>query len=346
MTTISVIIPSYNSSPYIETNLLSVLNQTIQIPYEIIVIDDCSTDDSIKKIESLIKYHPRKEIVRILTQLENKGQSAARNWGIRESKGEYIYFLDSDDEITANALAVLYNKLVESKADFTCGECRIIHTQNSIVEYSNNYKNNGELLQGNKQIFKGRVENRWSLVAWNKLFKKDFIINNRLFFHEGSCFEDLLWAIMVATKANSISFINETTYIYFIRANSTSTSFSTHHINSFLTITKEIRDTIVKDRLYDKYGGLSIKLYEEVRNLIVNNTIPQVSSKEGKKIISQLQKLNNWSIIKIWCCRNLSMKIKMKASIFYLGPLGFFFLKLTSFILFFKTYSYLQKSDV
>lgn len=96
---ISVVIPAYNREKTIEKCLESVMNQTYS-PYEIIVVDDGSTDNTIQKIEM-----QNCEIIKVLKQ-NHKGAQAARNYGIREAKGDYIAFLDSDDEWLPDKLEI------------------------------------------------------------------------------------------------------------------------------------------------------------------------------------------------------------------------------------------------
>ena len=111
---ISVIIPAYNVQDYIAECLDSILNQTYK-DLEIIVVDDGSTDNTPQILEEYAKKYPQ---IRILTQ-QNSGQSVARNWGLRESSGDYIVFVDSDDWLaTNNSIEMLYEKITETSADF------------------------------------------------------------------------------------------------------------------------------------------------------------------------------------------------------------------------------------
>lgn len=88
---VSVIIPVYNVSKYIERCLLSVLNQTWE-DLEIILVDDCTPDNSMELAATVIASHSRGNEVRSLVHDENKGLSAARNTGIRDATGDYVYF--------------------------------------------------------------------------------------------------------------------------------------------------------------------------------------------------------------------------------------------------------------
>ena len=101
---VSIIIPVYNVAPYVEECIQSVLRQDYK-NLEIIIIDDCGTDNSMELVEELVKNSSR-DIV-ILKHDYNKGLSAARNTGIRRATGDYIFFLDSDDFIESYCISVL-----------------------------------------------------------------------------------------------------------------------------------------------------------------------------------------------------------------------------------------------
>ena len=114
---ISVIIPVYNSETYLSQCLDSVCMQTLQ-EIEIICVDDGSTDTSPKILLEYAKKDPR---VRILTQ-QNKGAGAARNYGLRESTGEFLSFLDSDDFFELDMLEEAYKNIEEYQEDFVVFE--------------------------------------------------------------------------------------------------------------------------------------------------------------------------------------------------------------------------------
>ena len=114
---ISIIVPVYNVKEYLRECLESLVNQSFE-NYEIIIINDGSTDGS-----DLIcqKYKERYENIRYYSQ-SNKGQSAARNLGVRKSKGEYILFVDSDDYIVKDACRVLYKSAIKYDVDIVIGD--------------------------------------------------------------------------------------------------------------------------------------------------------------------------------------------------------------------------------
>src|SRR5690606_39724837 len=96
---VSIIIPIYNVGAFVKECILSVLNQSYQ-NLEVILIDDCGTDDSLIIAEKVIENHPRASQLSIIRHNRNRGISATRNTGISAATGEYIFFLDSDDKIS------------------------------------------------------------------------------------------------------------------------------------------------------------------------------------------------------------------------------------------------------
>ena len=121
---VSIIVPVYNVAKYIERCLLSVLDQTWQ-DLEVILVNDCTPDNSMEIARRVVASHPRGTVVRCLEHEENRGLSAARNTGISASVGDYLYFLDSDDYISANAIELLADAAVQKRPDFVIGNYEV-----------------------------------------------------------------------------------------------------------------------------------------------------------------------------------------------------------------------------
>lgn len=126
---ITIGMPVYHVEKYVRKSLLSALDQDFTLPYEILIVDDCGTDRSMDIVHEVISQHPSGDKVRIIRHDKNLGLGEARNTIIRNAKGKYLFFLDSDDWIFSNSLSVLYAKAEETQAEVTCGS--------SIKEYEN-----------------------------------------------------------------------------------------------------------------------------------------------------------------------------------------------------------------
>ena len=323
--------PVYNVCKYIEKALNSALNQSFQEPYEIIIIDDCTPDNSIEIVYEVLKNHHRASCVQLLKHTINKGQSAARNLGLKEAKGDYIFFFDGDDEMKPEALDLLYNQMVRLNPDFVCGETDVTNEKKNPIRHTDMFVKNGEYIEKNQHIFEKRILGDWSLTPWNKLMKKSFLINNDLYFYEGIYYEDLLWSVCVAIKANKIAFIPEITYTYLLHENSTSSILSEKHINSFLIETKELYQIILSQKLFEKYGKIVLRLFELNRKLVLDWTIPKVPKKCGKMILNELRKYNLKSLKDVWMSDQLNFKLKLYTTAFYLNKLAYLYVKLLAY---------------
>lgn len=213
---VSVIIPVYNVSEYIERCLLSVLNQTWQ-DLEIIVVDDCTPDDSMAIVRRIAETHLRGNVIKCFAHEQNKGQSAARNLGIKASIGDFIYFLDSDDYIPVDSISNLMLYAETQKYDFVLGNYEIKGKFNSIL-YT---KMTTGAIDSNTTILRAYASDILPRTVWNMLLKRSFLLSENLFFEEGLIHEDDLWTFMLVCKAQSAFILNKTTYYYYTHFNST-----------------------------------------------------------------------------------------------------------------------------
>lgn len=109
--------PVYNVEKYVERALLSALNQTFE-SIEYLIIDDKGQDGSMNIVRRIVAEHPRGTDVRIVDHIINQGTGATKNTAIKEAQGEFLFFMDSDDEITPNCIHILYDKMMEVHVDF------------------------------------------------------------------------------------------------------------------------------------------------------------------------------------------------------------------------------------
>jgi len=274
---VSIIIPVYNVEPYIERCLLSALNQTYQ-NIEIILVDDCGQDKSIAVAQQVINNHQNGYKTSILKHEHNRGLSAARNSGTKEAKGKYIYYLDSDDEITPQGIEILIS-LVNKYHDVIMvqGNTQTIPEPFKKKDWRNIlYKNFPEYVNSNEWIylhfydrirlhFYGIKRKLIPMNAWNKLLKKDFIIDNNLFFKEEIIHEDELWMFFLVKKLDSLAFTTKYTYIHNVRQGSIMQSGNNYKsIQSWHIILKKILNDF-NDPLYEYYIKKYIsKLYYEM----------------------------------------------------------------------------------
>ena len=213
---ITIVIPVYNVEPYIEDCLKSVAAQTYKGDIECIVVDDCTPDGSCAIIERFIKEYNGNIDFKLLHHSVNRGLSAARNTGIDAATGDYIYFLDSDDEITPDCIELLAAPLEKEKYDFVIGDYAIIGHKVGVPPL---------LLEGNKmykgkEIMKTFFTAQWYVMACNKLCDLNFLKKKKLYFEEELIHEDEIWSFQLACTAQSMSVVKKATYIYKVRVSS------------------------------------------------------------------------------------------------------------------------------
>lgn len=242
---VSIIIPVYNVEKYIRRCAVSVFQQTY-CNLDIIFVDDCSPDNSISVLINVAEDFPmRKSQMRVISHAYNRGLSAARNTGVEAAKGDYIYFLDSDDAITSNCIEVLVKYACMGGYDFVVGNYYAIGFQSAC------YVQSEKEIKG-KDISHTYFKSEWPDTVWNKLFRADFLKNNHIIFKEGPIPEDIIWTFWTVLKAKKIYILTEKTYKYYYRADSiTATQNISRLIYGWTVVLMCMRDLQEKLRNYD-----------------------------------------------------------------------------------------------
>lgn len=213
---ISIIIPIYNVEPYVKACLLSVVHQTRTESIECILVDDCGTDRSIEIAENYVIRNDSKIPFLILHHEHNKGLSAARNTGIKHAKGEYLLFLDSDDELLPNAIECFHNALCKHpEVDMIQGayNSELTKRYEDIVlpEFATDRKTIKSLMLNYDKM---------PMMAQNRLIKKKLIEGYQLYFKEGIIHEDNYWSFFLAKHICSLACLKEKTYFYRVNPDS------------------------------------------------------------------------------------------------------------------------------
>lgn len=237
---ISIIIPTYNVENLINEALNSIANQTFKGSIEIIVIDDCSTDGTIKMVEEFQRNFDAFSI-KLLIQEKNMRQGTARNKGVNFANGKYIFFLDGDDFLNKKTLEHMFNKAEKENCDFVLCDW-VFYYQNKGLVYTNN-----DLFLTNEILIGSDCERLLEANTYftvNKLYKRSFLLENKIEYGEGYIYEDFEFYMEVAQKANKISIIHNPYYRVRVNPNSTTQSNrnTTLHIDSLiLAITNTLK---------------------------------------------------------------------------------------------------------
>lgn len=209
---VSVVIPVYNVAPYVEDCLRSVLAQDYR-DMEVVLVDDCGTDGSMAAARRVLGGADPPFPVRIVAHERNRGLSAARNTGLEASSGDYVYFLDSDDEITPDCIRMLVEAMGDGRPDMVVGDYRVMNSD----AFFPPLRLPSGLLRGRRRSMVAYMKERIYVMAWNKLVRRDFLSENGLLFKEGLIHEDCLWSFQCACKADAVLIVKHVTYVYKVR---------------------------------------------------------------------------------------------------------------------------------
>lgn len=252
---VSIIIPIYKVEPYIVRCIDSVLRQTYR-NLEVILVDDCTPDRSMELAKDCIEQSPlSKDLSFVYLKHEhNRGLSAARNTGMKVATGDYVYLLDSDDELMAYTIEKLVTLAAKYPGvDIVQGNMRATEERYKGLAFKKEkvpeFTDDKEWIKQNYRAYGFSGYGNIPVTAWNKLMNRRFIIDNGLWYKEGLIFEDEYWRLMNYDKINSIAFCSDETYIY--HTNSTSIVRSDGNSllkwQSILTIIRDYSMTLKKE---------------------------------------------------------------------------------------------------
>ncbi len=285
MPKVSVIVPVYNVEKYLRECLDSIVNQTYK-NIEVICIDDGSTDSS---LEILQEYAQRDDRVVILQQ-ENQGAAVARNYGMSLAKGEYISFLDSDDVFHLQMFEKTVAKADFFDADITIFRAMTFDTNNNVKavmkDYISKYKL-GQIKTFSYIDVPDKIFNSFLIPAWNKLFKKDFIIRNNIMFQDIKRYNDLFFTNTALVMASKIILLDEVLLFYRVGMKSNLQSGKDKTPTEVYKALSELRQFLINMNIYSIVEGSFVKL--ALDNIFYN--LREVNSSESRKVF--IEKLRN-----------------------------------------------------
>lgn len=242
---VSAIIPIYKVEKYIERCANSLFSQTYK-NMEFVFIDDCSPDKSIDRLCKTIDEYPNlKDRIRIVRHEKNRGSSAARNTGIKESHGDFLFFVDADDYVEENAVDLLMRKQLETGADIVSGK--------AIRHFKNREEKMGERAYNSKEeLLCILIQYSMDHVLWRRVIKKSLFIDNDVWMKEGTNMaEDWQVITRVAYYARIVAQIDDIIYHY----NSTNDNSFMHSYYNYdeRLLSQELESMkIVRDFFVDK----------------------------------------------------------------------------------------------
>lgn len=301
---ITIGIPVYNVEQYIEKALLSALTQSFSLPYEILVIDDKGTDNSMSIVNDLKQSHPRGNCIRIIEHSENKGVGEARNTAIDNAKGEYLFFLDSDDWMDKDILSVMYAKAKATKSELVVGD--VTHVYGDELWQRTHYKENEiNHLGAGAYAISHKIEDihqEW----WGKLWSVEFLrrTNIRCLYR---VLEDIFPQFRMCAETQRISWVSHPAIFYRIRPDSIMTSQKgTIKIDAYLGTISEARKWIVNQ--YSNVDGIYDMYIDRVRDAIANLSAFQLTEGQEERVAKELTNFMN-IVPNIHCLHNKHNKL-------------------------------------
>lgn len=239
---VSVIVPVYNVSEYIEKCAISLFEQTLY-DLEILFVDDCSPDNSVKIIKKILEEYPeRKSLTRIIHMSSNGGQAAVRRRGIIEATGDYIIHLDGDDWVDEDYYKSLYDAAVQTDADIVIGD--------EVMEYPNSTipKDNIVLPSTGKEIIRNWYKRTVGLFCHNKLVRREiYTENNILPWHGLDMWEDNGLFARIFYYADKVVQVHGPVYHYNrCNVSAMTAGYGINQVNQMIAVARNLTDFFEK----------------------------------------------------------------------------------------------------
>lgn len=311
---ISIIVPVYNVEEYLQRCIDSILNQSFK-NFELILVNDGSTDNSLKICKEYLLNDPRVKII----NKENGGLSSARNAGINIAKGRYIGFVDSDDWINKEMYKILYELCEKNNSDIA--ECRYTVTTGNEMNLDNS--SNLITILNNEEAIKSLYTNTsyGSVVSWNKLYRCELFKDIK--FPEGKLNEDQFTTYKLYYKSNKIVSIDKVLYYYFQSTKSIMRSEFTLKKLDAIEAIESSHKFFEENNLYDLVlWNDTLYSFVLIKYFIILLRNEQFDNKYRNSILEKFRG-RFWLFIKN---EHISIKEKLLLMLFYVSPKLYIFI--------------------
>ena len=277
---VSVIMPVYNAEEFLDKSVSSVINQTYK-NLEILLIDDCSTDNSYNILK---EYANKDNRIKLFHNKQNKHVSATRNVGIKNATGKYLYFIDSDDFIDNDYIEHLVKTAEKENADI------VVNT--NIYKCKNKRKKN---IFKNIQMDSNTIYNKYVIKTnpsiWYMLFKRELQEKNNIFFPiDIKIGEDAIFNILFFAKANIVSVISPNSFYYYNQNNENSIITTINYnlyFNNALLIISNTHQYLKENNLLDKVANFNLIVFKEI--LFLNHFNKKIYINDKRKNYQELR---------------------------------------------------------
>ncbi|MFA7447400.1 MAG: glycosyltransferase [Weeksellaceae bacterium] len=242
---VTISIPLFNCEEFLVKCLDSVRNQTYPA-IEVSLINDQTPDNSVAIAEEYIQKYNLKNW-RILHLDKNSGLSVVRNKGIDTANGKYLFFLDSDDTISADCIEKLVEVADRTNADMSISQIECEKSNTGEKLFCLGQLKDIETIEGNQEVLKAFSKGRIPSSAVNKLFNVDYLRENKLYFVPGLFAQDELWTFHLILKMNKVAFHQGITYTYYLHDKSVIHTRGKRHFDNWFTIGQYIDIDLKKE---------------------------------------------------------------------------------------------------
>ena len=302
---VSIIMPTYNCSLKIGRCIESIINQKYA-DFELIIVDDGSTDDTKEIVE---KYIIRDKRIKYFYK-ENGGVSSSRNFGISKSVGDYVYFVDSDDEVTENSIVTLVELIEKFDCDFV--KANYFYSKDDNREYCSGKLNESLLVNDSnrkKELLNNIIDGSMPTFVWTVLLKKEFLMNIDLFDEQIDYMEDKVFYFEIFSRSNNFYLSNEIVYFYYFNDfKNKSVSYWEKYLDNINMVFKQLMYYSDKydNGVFNDYirNCACLQINNNIYNLFINNSnlkclinyfnrceslfISNIKCMSGQKIYSRL----------------------------------------------------------
>ena len=290
---LTIIIPVYNTSEYLNRCIESVINQT-ERNIEIIIINDASTDNSDVVIQNYVAMHPQITYIKLP---QNIGVGNARNIGINNVKTKYIAFMDSDDWVDVAYYENMLGRIEMDRSDICISgiktEVDDIYSWKYRYQYPSDFAVDGDFCihaltrQYNSDIFISPIVN-------NKIYNRDLILNNQIKFDKSRRAQDLFFSFMVFIYANQVSICRKNFYHYYQRDFSATHNITKQYIDDYFYILLALKKELKTRNLYSQYRAEYERYVNHYMIKLINNMFNNVQKENEQRnyFIYILQKAN------------------------------------------------------
>ncbi len=248
---LTVIVPVYNDENNIERCLDSIINQTYK-NIDIIVVNDASTDNTMKKLQNYNKKHH----ITIIDMESNSGAGACRNIGILKSQTPFVTFIDSDDWIDISTYSNCFKEINDNPDVITYGliyDYVLYNKQERKYIYKNTCRLSGDFaLKAYAHTIPNEI--RITPIVNNKIYRKQFLLENNIMFQENLRYqEDDVFTFEVLANANSVVFVSGCNYHYCQRSDSLIHNVSETSVRSFVLAYTTLHDILVQKNTFKDF---------------------------------------------------------------------------------------------